>query len=218
MNTYASSESTKLNLINAAGELAAVQGFLTISTRAIAERSGENIGSIHYHFGSKDGLLEKVVRTAITDIKESTKQLAGQIESNENVTPQELSSLIQQIVHQQITIIFDPLKPRWYSQVIYQLIQLEGNLYDIFERDVLIPDMNIMGKLMKAVNPTMSPEQVLLHSLLLKMPIFAHANYMPAILKLLKSDHYSDNYLVMLENMLVRQTQLLLDLPLAEKI
>ena len=65
MTTYSSGDSTKMKIINAAGELAAEVGFTNVTTRAVADRSGENIGSIHYHFGGKDGLFEAVIREAM---------------------------------------------------------------------------------------------------------------------------------------------------------
>jgi len=65
MKKYASSEQTKEALINAAGELAAETGFPNVSTRAIAERANENIGSIHYHFGGKEQLFEAVVQEVV---------------------------------------------------------------------------------------------------------------------------------------------------------
>ena len=58
MATYETSIKTKEALINAAGELAAEKGFASVSTRAIALRADENVGSIHYHFGSKEKLFE----------------------------------------------------------------------------------------------------------------------------------------------------------------
>jgi AcrR family transcriptional regulator len=61
MGEYSKGERTRLALIEATGELAAELGFSNVSTRAVAERSGENIGTIHYHFGGKDGLFVAVV-------------------------------------------------------------------------------------------------------------------------------------------------------------
>ncbi len=216
MKNYATSEHTKNLLINAAGELAAELGFSNVSTRAISERSGENIGSIHYHFGGKDALFEDVVKTAIADIKESSSWNAINEIDSKAISPQILSETIQKIVHQQIRTLFNPDKPRWHSQVIYQLLQFEGELNNIFRREILEPDIDAMRKFFRIITPEMSNDEVLLRSLILHMPIFAHANYMPAILKLLDTPSYSDEYLMMMENLLVHQTQLLLGLPLID--
>jgi hypothetical protein len=60
----------------------------------------------------------------------------------------------------------------------------------------------------------MEDEAVLLHAFLMKMPVFAHADYMKTIQKMLNTDHYPKAYLQQLEDLVVKQTQLLLGLPL----
>jgi len=67
--------------------------------------------------------------------------------------------------------------------------------------------------LFKIINPEMGDDEILLHTLILNMPIFSHANYMPTILKRLNAPQYADEYLQRLEDLLVWQTQLLLGLP-----
>lgn len=47
-------------ILDAAEELFSVNGFEAVSMRDIAQASGTNLGSISYHFGSKDGLLRAV--------------------------------------------------------------------------------------------------------------------------------------------------------------
>ncbi|VGO21138.1 TetR/AcrR family transcriptional regulator [Pontiella sulfatireligans] len=213
MTKYSAAEGTKTKLINASGELAAELGFDNISTRAVAERSGENIGSIHYHFGGKDGLFEAVVKTAIADFVESPSwQGMAQLEA-EDVSPQQLSELVREMIQRQITLLFRTDKPNWHSQVIYQLLQYEGPLYDIFEREILKPDSVAMLKFFRVLDPEISEEEAFLRNLIVKMPIFSHANYMSTILKRLKMSKYSERYLQIMEDLVVRQTQLLLGLP-----
>jgi AcrR family transcriptional regulator len=49
-------------LLDAAEKLFAQKGFDGTSIRDIAARSGDTIGTLSYHFGSKDALLSEVVR------------------------------------------------------------------------------------------------------------------------------------------------------------
>jgi AcrR family transcriptional regulator len=58
MSVYSNSETTRMALIM---ELFAEHGHNAVTTRAIAEKAGENIGVIHYHFGCKDGLINAVM-------------------------------------------------------------------------------------------------------------------------------------------------------------
>lgn len=48
--------------------LAAERGWDAVTTRQIAERAGVNQALIHYHFGSKDGLLHAAFEVAMRDM------------------------------------------------------------------------------------------------------------------------------------------------------
>ncbi len=61
----ASGEKTRRGLIEAAAQLVAEQGWDAVTTRQIAQRAGVNQGLIHYHFGSKDGLLHAAFAVAL---------------------------------------------------------------------------------------------------------------------------------------------------------
>ena len=65
MKEYATSKKTRRNLIDATGNIAAETGFTNVSMRAVAKRAGENIGSIHYHFGNKSNLFKEVIKEAL---------------------------------------------------------------------------------------------------------------------------------------------------------
>ncbi len=47
-------------ILDAAEDLFSKNGFRAVSMREIAQASGANLGSITYHFGSKDGLLRAI--------------------------------------------------------------------------------------------------------------------------------------------------------------
>lgn len=53
---------TKERILDAAERLFAERGFEGASTRDIVARSGDTIGSVNYHFGSKSELLGAVIR------------------------------------------------------------------------------------------------------------------------------------------------------------
>lgn len=213
MTTYSAGEQTRINMIQAAGELAAESGFAMVSTRAVAERSGENIGSIHYHFGGKDGLFEAVVREAIGGcIEKDHYKIVANLDAAK-VTLAELSRTLRMIVREEISDLFRSDRPQWHSQVIYQLLQREDALFDLFQEEVLNPGLESMKLFFRLIEPQMSDDEVLLRMVMLKMPIFAHANYMTVLLKRMNKKHYSEEYLQKMEDLLVCQTQQLLGLP-----
>lgn len=212
MAEYSGTERTRAKLIEAAGELAAKMGFSNVSTRAVARRSGENIGSIHYHFGGKTGLFTVVVQTAISDFTEgATSSVTEALERN--ASPEVIEAAIRKMIHQQIHMLFNSGKPLWHAQVIYQLLQYDESLFGLFETDVVNPEISSMSKLFRVAHPEMDRNEVLLRSLVIKLPVFAHATYMPMLLKILGTADYTEKYLLRMEDLLVCQTQLLLGLP-----
>ncbi len=213
MSTYSAADATKQHLIDAAGELAARHGLDNVSTRAIAEASGQNIGSIHYHFGGKDGLLAAVVHDAISASCFQEQAVVDRLGGDPS--REELSAAIREIVSSLIADLFLANRPHWHVQVIYQLMQRDDELYDIFRRNVLEPNISAMEQLFKMIDPSLTDQECFAHTTILKMPIFTHANYRKAMLKLMDMDeNYSETYLKLLEDKLVKQTQLLLGLPL----
>jgi AcrR family transcriptional regulator len=205
-------ENTKMNIIQAAGELAALKGFDNVTTRMVADRSGENIGSIHYHFGGKNGLFEAVVLEAISGCCNESDGFMDAI--SEDAAPEALSNMIRLMVSGEITDMFRSDRPVWHVPVIYQLLQREDHLSALFDQQVLQPDSDRMGRFFRIVNPDADEWDIHLYKVLMKMPIFAHADYMKTMLKMLGTDHYSEAYLQRMEDLVVKQTQLLLGLPL----
>jgi AcrR family transcriptional regulator len=212
MATTTIGDSTKEKIINTAGILAADMGLDNVSTRAIADYSGENIGSIHYHFGGKNGLFEAVALKAIRGCREL--EFYTLIEAlDESSTPEQFSNVVRVMVSGAIADLFLSDRPAWHSQVIYQLFQRDDALYELFRDQLMNPKMKAMEKFLSLMNPAITKEDVLILTTTIQMPIFSHANYMKALLKRLGMKRYSEEYLMKLENVLVKQTQLLLGLP-----
>lgn len=216
MSGYLTSDTTKGKIINAAGELAAEHSLGHVTTRMVADRAGENIGSIHYHFGSKDGLFEAVVREAIGGCSHD-EDLEIIKDITPDATPEELSAVIRKLVASEITDMFRSDRPIWHVPVVYQLLQRDDHLYDLFDEMVLQKSVDGFGKLYAIIDPNMTPEEVHLRAVIMKMPVFAHADYRKAMLKMLGADEFSESYLQLMEDLIVKQTQLLLGLPLDKK-
>ncbi len=57
-------EETRREILRAAGEAFAECGFVGATTRAVAARAAVNVATLHYHFGSKEGLYRAVLENA----------------------------------------------------------------------------------------------------------------------------------------------------------
>lgn len=213
MGTYATSTVTQQALINAAGELAAQVGFPNVSTRAIATRAGENVGSIHYHFGGKQQLFEAVVRQAIQRFVDFPAREV--LEPYESIldTPEGQSRAIRALVHRNITLLFDRTVPSWYSRVLYQVLRSMGPLQVLLENELIHPTRDVMSAFFRRIRPDLNDEDALMHDLIMNTPLYFHADYMDAILRHLGRDVCTDEYFQKMEDAIVLQTQLLFGLP-----
>ncbi|MFN7989850.1 MAG: TetR/AcrR family transcriptional regulator [Thermoanaerobaculia bacterium] len=54
-------EETRRQILDAAARAFAESGFVGATTRAVAARAGVNVATLHYHYGSKEGLYRAVL-------------------------------------------------------------------------------------------------------------------------------------------------------------
>ncbi len=66
--SYARSRDTRARILAAALAEASESGFHKTSVARIAERAGVAIGNLHYHFGSKRGLLRELMGSLVADL------------------------------------------------------------------------------------------------------------------------------------------------------
>lgn len=123
MPGYSNSEATKMSLIMAAGELFAEHGLRAITTRAIAEKAGENIGIIHYHFGGKDGLINAVMD--FVNRPWHNDPLGGLLNANRHLlkTGNGRNALLTEMIRTFLSILFSPERPSWCTTLAFQIIQ-----------------------------------------------------------------------------------------------
>lgn len=73
---------TKQKILDAAEELFGEQGYSATSMRNIISTAGVNLAAIHYHFGSKQDLLDHIIRRKLGPINEHRIQLLDQFEAD----------------------------------------------------------------------------------------------------------------------------------------
>lgn len=212
MNRYRNSEKTRQALINAAGELAAEHGINAVTTRAIATRAGENLGSIHYHFGGKEKLYVAVIHQVAQRWQAtSLRDIGAKIE---RPTRKDLAEMVKRVVRRNVALIFDPEVPAWHCRVVYQLMQRTSPLLETFRDVVMTPEVDQALELMKLIDPTFDDELAVLHYFMMITPLQFHVDYRDAILSRLNVDDFDDKYIRKLEDLCIRQNLLLLNLPL----
>jgi AcrR family transcriptional regulator len=140
MAGYTSSQKTRDALVNAAGELFAEHGFKAVTTRAIAEKAGENIGNIHYHFGGKEGLLEAAVDFSLTPW--DGDPLGTYLEKNKDKFETKEGRAF--LVRGMINLLFDTFwsndKPSWCGSLGFQMMQRNPDLRDKIMKEGASPN------------------------------------------------------------------------------
>jgi AcrR family transcriptional regulator len=216
MAIYETSLKTREALINAAGELAGAAGFASVSIRAIARHANENVGSIHYHFGSKEKLFEAVVQNVVQVWKNNP--ISKLLKQHDITTPQGQASAIRAIVHRNIVLLFGRDLPDWHCRVIFQVMQNKGPLREIFRKEIIAPEHGAIFTLFKQINQAIDRKEAFLRTLIMNTPIFIHGDHKDFILEFLGEDNYREKYLQKLEDIIVLQTQYLMGLqPAAER-
>lgn len=213
MGTYAISQRTRQALIDAAGELVAERGVGRVSTRAIAEKAGENLGTIHYHFGGKAGLLKEVVRFACQPdsgpwLPEVIRTYAERLDDVE-----EQVEVVRRLVRHLIQTNLSPERPRWCSRVLYQVLQHAGPLRDYLREQTIDPFFGVMTRIVRAIRPDWTTEEVLLWVHMMVGSIVFHADHVEIILDHLGSDAFPADYLAKLEQRLAADALRALGLP-----
>jgi len=213
MPKYASSEQTYEALISAAGELAADRGFANVSTRAVAARAGANISSIHYHFGSKEGLFEAVLRRIIAHINEHSYADVLAPFEKELDTPEGQARAVAAVVRRHVSGFFDRNKPRWHSKVMYQALQYDDELCRLVHDEFIEPMTQAIYALLERIRPGMSREDKALCNVLILACPAIHSDYRIPILHSIGAEDFSDEYIERMRVLATRVAQLALGLP-----
>ena len=110
-------------------------------------------------------------------------------------------------------MLFDKAIPSWYCRVIYQIMQTENRLRDIFISTVMDDEHKQIGILVDAIDPSLSEELHFQHFMLLLATLFFHADYQGAILQRLGKTEYSPEYLCNLVDNCIKQALFRYGLP-----
>jgi AcrR family transcriptional regulator len=89
---------TKNRILDTAEKLFAKQGFAATSLRAIIKEAGVNTASVHYHFGSKEGLIEAVLRRQATPINDERLASLDELEKGHTKGTVPLEGIVETFV------------------------------------------------------------------------------------------------------------------------
>ena len=113
---------TKLELLNAAERLFATKGFDATTVKEITEASGQrNQSVIHYHFGSREAILDALIELRVSPINEERKRLQAEMLAQSGglaLTPLQIWELAE---HRPLDSILNDPGPHYASRLSLQL-------------------------------------------------------------------------------------------------
>ena len=131
-------QSTKAQLLEAAGHVFAEKGFDRATGREICERAGANTAAINYYFGGMDGLYAAV-------LEEANRQLIPLATLASTVAGQpDAKSQLQAIIELGVEKLTGPVSSSWVFGVMAREFLLPTPALDVLRRQQGIPKARII--------------------------------------------------------------------------
>jgi len=86
---------TKEKILDTAERLIGEQGYAATSLRQIIAEAGVNLAAVHYHFGSKEDLLDAVVLRKVTPVNEARIAWLERVEAEAGSGPLEVEKVLE---------------------------------------------------------------------------------------------------------------------------
>lgn len=185
---------TKLGLIQAAGELFANHGLDGTSIRAIADKAGVNIAAVNYHFGSKEHLYSETLMY-VAQRGEHYPAVRALEDKRRLSTPAGQAEVVREIVRAKFETIFAAEVPKWYWQLLMRSLLDPTPSLEAVVRKIFQPEHEAIKELMVRVRPGISEEEAHLWAVLLfgAVAIFEFAR--SPILMLLGQEDYTPEFI-----------------------
>jgi AcrR family transcriptional regulator len=133
-------------LLDAAEKLFATQGFAAVSLRQIIAEADVNVAAVHYHFGSKQELLDQVVMRKAGPVNRERLELLDRVEAEANGNPEVEAILGAFMLPMAQTATEHPQFPKLMGRM-----QSEGILSEVINRNFQPVVARFLAALRKAV-------------------------------------------------------------------
>jgi AcrR family transcriptional regulator len=152
---------TKERILDTAERLFAEHGYAATSLRGIIADAGVNLAAVHYHFHSKEALLEAVILRRSVPANQERLALLGRFEQEARGDPPSLEKVIEAFVAPTLHMSRDPRSGGMVFMRLLGRLHAEGDLLpriltsqfgDVFQR---------FGAALRAALPDLPREELL---------------------------------------------------------
>lgn len=149
---------TRERLLDTAEELFAAQGYHATSLRAITSAAGVNLAAVNYHFGSKEALLEAVLRRRLVPLNALRAEAMLQVKAEADtagVRP-EADAVLRAFIAPTVRFCCSEAGPRHFSALV--------------GRAMAEPDATVRNVFLQLIQPLFAQLLTLLQEALPQLP------------------------------------------------
>jgi AcrR family transcriptional regulator len=147
---------TPERILDTAERLFAEHGIEAASVRAITQAAGVNIAALHYHFGSKNGLVRALVERRVAEVNAERARMLDELEATDGeVDPRAVAEVW---VRPLAAMALDPTGARCnYVPFLAVLHSSSADLRDL-GRDAFQPHFARLSRVLERALPQVAPE------------------------------------------------------------
>ena len=136
-----STTDTRDRLLDAAERLFSEQGLEATSLRSITAQASANLASIHYHFGSKEALIQEVFARRLGPLNDERLRLLDNVERDAGYAPPPLEAILEAFISPPLRLRLGPDREgrdicRLMGRIYFEPSELTMNILEQFDEVV----------------------------------------------------------------------------------
>lgn len=151
---------TKESILDTAERLFSEQGYAATSLRSIIAGAGVNLASVHYHFHSKEALLEAVILRRSVPANQERLALLDRFEQEAGDRPPPLEKVIEAFVAPTLQMSRDPRSGGMVFMKLLGRLQAEGDLLPRLITSQFGDVLQRFGAALRAALPDLPKEEL----------------------------------------------------------
>ena len=151
---------TKERILDTAERLFAAQGYAATSLRGIIAEAGVNLAAVHYHFHSKEALLEAVILRRSVPANLERLALLDRFEQEAGPHPPTLEKVIEAFVAPTLQMSRDPENGSMIFMRLLGRLHAEGDLLPRILTSQFGDVLQRFGAALRAALPDLPPEEL----------------------------------------------------------
>ena len=152
---------TKSTILDAAERLFASYGFEGTSLRTITAEAHANLGAVNYHFTSKGGLIQAVLKRMFQPVNQERLRLLDRLEANAKGKPLEIEAILDALFRPPVELVNRGGDGGWYFPRLLAFCLTEPGSYlkPLVEEEFALKTQRFLAALQRAC-PRLTKEEV----------------------------------------------------------